>query len=1242
MRGFNDTIVTRFAKLDLVRSEWRDYEGSLRAGTEGTGSPQPEIEGFDISVVSIEENGKRNPINYVLPPGISRVTDPNNPYLVQLNEQSIEFRVTDLSDGEDVAGYKNLNLDMRQYKKLQMEVHGEKLSDGDNLEDDDLSVFLRIGSDYKENYYEVEIPLKLTQYGNYNNESDADRRLVWPEENRFDFELELLQRVKQLRNNDIRRPGTNTAITSVYHELIDDMRISVVGNPNLSNVKTIMLGIRNPGERRTDNFTEDDGFAKSGIVWFNELRLTDFRNKGGWAANGLVKTKLADLGNVTVSAHRSTNGFGSLDSKIEDRQREDIFQYDVSSNIELGKFFPSKHRVRIPVYFGYSENMKTPEYNPLDPDILLKHTLNDPEISKEEKDSIRRIVVDYTRRKSFNITNLKIEGDPEKLKGKKKRFYHISNFSTSFSYNELYSRNIKTQYNIQRNYAGSFSYVFNNRPKAFEPFKKVKFLNKKAFRLIKDANFYMGPTMVSFRTDMVRKYQQSLVRDITQENSLIEPTYKKDFTWNRNYDLKYSLTKNLKFEYSAVNRARIDEPEGIMDKNDPDYYAKRDTIWQNILDGGRNINYTHTINASYTIPINKLPLLGWTNATARYKATFDWAASPQTADTIQLGNTLSNSNTINLTTSLNFGKIYSKVPFIKSINDKMKRGSKANKKYKDVKYTKENVRLKDGVGKSIVHNLMTEDVKIKAIDESGKEIEGELIIVNSKKVKFRAKGTHENTNIEVTGKKEIKQNILKAIGEGVVNIATSLKNVSLTYSETSGTLLPGYLPSTKYSGLNEYKSSSGVSRWAPGIPFALGWQDEDFGYNAYNKYGWVTRDPLQTSPYQMTYTQNIGIRASLEPLKGLKIDLSATRTFSKNRNEYDLSNRNEKYFTGNFSMTYMMLNTAFWEFGTNYSSEAYENFKSYRREIAWRLAGKRNNARLENSPEYDINQTNYDSETRKPLNDRYPNGYGPTSQEVMLPAFLAAYAGKSPSKVETSPFPKIPLPNWRITYDGLTELDIVKRFIKNINLSHSYNATYNLGSYQTNANYNWYDVAYDGYSWARDEVKGLFIPEQEINSVTLTEAFNPLISADVTWINNLNSKFEFNKGRTMTLSFSNNQVIDLISKEYIIGLGYRFDQLPIIIKTGRGQQKFQSDLNLRGDLSIMDMLTIIRKVEEGVDQITAGQKAMSLKLSADYALNERFNLRLFYDHAITTPRVSTSFRTSNIKFGVSVRFTLIP
>ena len=1239
LRDFADTAILRFAQMDLVRSEWRNYEGSLPEGSEDIPYPQHEEGTFDISVVSIEENGLRDPVNYVLPPGITRVTDPTNPYLRQLNEQSLAFKVINLTDGDARAAYKNVNLDMRQYKKLQMEIHGEAIDEGD-LQDDDLTVFLRLGSDYKENYYEVEIPLKLTIPGIYNNEIESDRLLVWPDENRFDFELEILQAVKQNRNNAMRQPGSTVQYSTAYKERINHMKITLVGNPNLSNIKTVMLGVRNPS--RESNLNYDDGMPKSGIIWYNELRLTDFREDGGWASNARISAKLADLGNLTIAGNRSTPGFGSIDKKVDERQKEDIFGYDISSNLELGKFFSQNYRVRIPLFFGFSENIKSPQYNPLDPDILLRTSLANPEMSKEEKDELKDIVLDYTKRKSINFTNIRIEGNQEKQAGKKKRFYHVSNFSMSMAYNEFFARDIKTEYNLQRNYSGSLAYVYNNRPKAIEPFRKTKMFNKKAFQLIKDMNFYLSPTMLAFRTDLNRRYQQTQMREITNENAILEPTFKKDFIWNRNYDVKYNITKALKFDFTALNKARIDEPYGIMDKKDPLYEQKKDTLWQNFLKLGRNLNYTHRLDLSYNVPVNKIPMLRWTSANLRYSATFNWETSPITADTILLGNRISNSKSLRLNSTLNFNKLYEKVPFLKNISDKKKRGGEAQKKYRDVKFTGEKTRFKKDIAKTITHNLNTDQVEITVKDETGQEIRGEITVVNPNKIKFKTAEDYPNASYEITGKKEIKDNFFRTIAEGTVYALIGIKNVSISYDETSGTILPGYLPGTKYLGMQRQDDI-----YAPGIPFIIGVQNEDFPRLA-SQNDWLTRDSLQTSPYQMTFSNPISIRASLEPLKGLKIDVSGTRMNSKNRSEYWISdvsgvfNPQNIMFSGNYNITFLAIKTSFWEYGENYSSKAYDNFKAYRSIIAWRLATDRNNARLPNSPEYLINEPNIDP-SGQALNDGFPNGYGSVSQEVLIPAFIAAYGGTSPDKVSLSPFPKFPLPNWRITYDGLSDVNLIKKIIKNISLSHSYTSTYSVGAYNTNLNYNWAEKEYDGFSWSRDLVNKLFIPEQEINSVNIGETFNPLISADITWINNFNSKFELRKTRNLTLSFSNNQLIDMSSTEIIVGLGYRFDQLPIVIKTGKGnQQKFQSDLNLRGDFSFIDMLTIIRKLEEGVDQITAGQKAMALKLSADYALNERFNLRLFYDQAITSPRISTSFRSSNIKFGVSVRFTLIP
>ncbi|RLD61998.1 MAG: cell surface protein SprA, partial [Bacteroidetes bacterium] len=785
---------------------------------------------------------------------------------------------------------------------------------------------------------------------------------------------------------------------------------------------------------------------------------------------------------------------------------------------------------------------------------------------------------------------------------------------------------------------------FNNRPKNHTPFRKSKLFKHNSLKLIRDFNFYLVPNMFSFRTDLVRKYQESLVRNITDPNALIFPTYKKDFTWNRNYDLKHSFTKALKLQYTANNKSRIDEPYGSIDPNDPDYIQKKDTVWQKVMSFGRNTNFNHAIMLSYNLPLSKIPLLRWTSATARYKSTYDWTAGPLTGDVVNLGNIITNSSSIQLNGQFNFTKLYNKVPYFKRLSQKM-RGGKSTKKYKDVVYKKENLRFKKGIPKSITHDLKTEDVSIEVQDENGKEIKGELIVVNTKKVKFRSTENYKNASIVLTGKREIKDNILRTLGDGLAYMVIGLKNISLSYETGGGTILPGYVPRIEYVGLTKLNG-----QFAPGFPFVLGIQDVNFVKNARDN-DWLTTDSLQISPYAMTDLTRMNMKATLEPLKGLKIDLSAFRNSANTRNETmvpgpdnSLSAQNLLY-AGSFSMSFLSINTSFLKYGENYYSQTYENFKELRYDVAWQLATARDDARVPGSggsPNYDINEPNKDPISDEDLTDGFPNGYGPVSQEVLIPSFLAAYSGYSSKSIGASPFIAIPFPNWRVTYNGLSDITFLQRFFSAVNLSHAYQSSYNVNAYNTNANYSWNDMAVDGYSWARDGVNELFIPEQEISNITLTEAFNPLISVDMTWVQNFNTKLELRRARAMTLSFTNNQLIDLISSELIVGAGYRFVELPIIIKTQGRQQKFESDLNLRADFSFMKMLTVIRKLEEDVDQITAGQDVMSIRFTADYALNERFNLTLFYNQDINAPKISTSFRTSNTKFGVSVRFNLIP
>ncbi|MFC2116153.1 cell surface protein SprA [Bacteroidota bacterium] len=1228
MTGFERPVIIRFAKLDLVRGEWRRYQFPLSQGGEDLSSPEPSESIMDVSAVNIEENAGKTPVNYVLPPGIDRVIDPTNPQLRQLNEQSLLMKVQDLDDGDAKAVYKNIYLDIRQYRKLKMEVHAEALENCNILNDDDLVAFLRVGSDYKDNYYEYEVSLKVTEPGRYNNDLYDDRLIVWPAENHFEIPLEIFQDVKQARNDQMRMIASSVGYNTVF-SILDGKgnKVSVKGNPNLSNVRTIMLGIRNP--KAGDKPGEDDGMPKCGEIWLNELRLTDFNQDGGWAANARMTAKLADLGTVTVAGNTSTPGFGSIEKKVNERSKEEIIQYDISSNLELGKFFPEKSGVTIPVFIGFSESRINPQYNPLDPDIPLKSALRNAE-TKGERDTIKHISQDYTKRKSLNFTNVrkqKLQGTP--------RFYDLANFSLSYAFSETFARNINTEYDIQQRQRGALNYNFNTRPKNVQPFAKANIFTSPSLRLLKDFNFYFYPSRFSFRTDLNRNYGEKKIRNLSNPGLKLDTIVNKNFIWNRYYDLKFDLTRALKLDYSATNTSRVDEPYGVFRKDQSDYEQKRDSLLREIMTFGRNTHYTHNINASYAVPINKIPLLNWITLNARYGATYAWDVGPLTADTIDLGNTIKNSNNFQLNGQLNMINLYNKVPYLKDVNQKFRNGfrqSSGDTRTKEVNYTQEGITLRAGRSRSISHNLKTEQVSATFYDETGQEIEGELEIVSENRITFISEQDYRRVRVDVVGTVEKGENPLIIIADYTSRLMMSIRNISVSYNQSNGSMLPGYKPSTNLIGMQEYSGTL-----APGWPFILGWQDENFPIQAISN-GWISRDPMINSPFIMNHSNTFNIRSTVEPLPGLRIDLTANRNYTENLNEYYIADINGNFpdstrsrqQTGNFSMSYITLGTAFEKIYSdeNFASETFNKFKDeYRLIISRRLA----NDRFQGG---DYSMIPNDS-------TGYYDGYGPNSQAVVIPAFLAAYGNRDVNRIGLSALPGIReiLPNWRVTFDGLSKIEFFKKYFRSINMNHSYRSSYNVGSFITNP---FYAVNNDGFVDLRAiDMNYNFLNEQDIASVSINEQFSPLLSFDMNWINSLTTRLELKKSRSLALSLANNQLTEISSKEIVVGAGYRFNEVPLIFNLpGGNQTSMTSDLNVRADFSIRDNRTIIRKLEEDVDQITAGQRVLKINFNLDYVLSDRFNLRLFFDRIVNKPFVSLSYPTANTNVGFSVRFTL--
>lgn len=1215
LKGFSQKVVLRFAKLELVRGEWRKYTEGLLSPGDYLGNDD-DATTFDISGVNVEENSSKTPVNYIIPPGIDREINPNpstGSNLQQLNEQALVLDVCNLKDGDARAAYKIMDIDIRRYKRLKMFIHAEESDPTIPLVDNDLSVFIRMGSDYDDNYYEYEVPLVVTPSGAYNTDNNSntnDRYTVWPEANNIDLKFSKLTDMKVLRNSELSNGTGDVQLIKPYKVNDGKNIMRIKGNPNLANVRVFMIGIRN--SKQSPLAPDDDGLAKCAEIWVNELRMAEFDNAGGWASIARITTQIADLGNITVAGDYSTPGFGSIEQKLNERQQETRRGYDLSTSIELGKFIPEKIGISVPMYYNMSEVLITPRYNPLDPDLELKDLLNNKLLPQRDRDSIAVRSQEVTRRRNINFTNVR----KLKPKGQKKsHFYNISNFSFSYGYSEIKYRDINTEFDDRKNYRGGIGYTFGANPKNYKPFGNASFAKKKAFKLIKDFNFYLTPKQFTFQTDVDRMYSERRARNNTGFAFALPTYYQKHFYWNRIYGLKYDITKALKFDFNATNNATIEEPltyrnpqtgqiidtRGRVNSDYPEEYAAwRKAVWDNVQDFGTNTRYHHNFNLNYGVPIGKFPGLSFITLTTRYSGDYDWQRSPIGADT--LGHTIQNSNTVTANSQFNMTKLHNQVGFLKKVNkrarERQRRRALRSQKPDPNKTQAQNAKVRGWKA-----GLPPPDIKF--------EIK-----------KFK---DSDSTRVELWRKKE-PFHPMDPIWLGMM----STKNISGTYNRNRGTLLPGYKQETQLLGFNPDFN-------APGFNFVSGIQEDDVAIKALAN-GWITDSSSIIYSYNNTYSENYNIRATIRPVKTLRIQLSITRTYSLNTTQQffsvedpltfsaDSANgelRGEYFFvtpveTGNFSMSFLTLNTAFWgDDPLDRSSKVFDNFLKERAAISQRL-GEENDNNL-----VGVNSFGYS------------DGYGATSQDVLIPAFIAAYSDKSGKDVSLKSFTKfIPLPNWRATYDGLSKIAIINRIFKKFTLTHSYKSTLNYSSFTTNLFYDEHPI--NGDALATD-INANFIPEYQISTVSMSEQFSPLLGADMTFSNNVLLRIEYKKDRNASLSLSNNQITEIKGSEWAISTGYKFRNVKMPFSRKR---LIRSDIDTRIQVGIRENNTIIRKIVEEVNQLTGGQRILSIKFTADYRVSTKLNVRAFYDYISTTPAISTTFPTSNTNAGISLRFTL--
>ena len=1130
MTNFKMPVILRFGELDLVRGDWRRYTRTLDPEiTPDLPLEQQDLNDFEVGVVNIEQNEGR----YVLPPGIERERLQGSTTVQQQNEQSVTLKVTNLPQDKVRAIYKNISVDLRRYKELKMFLHAEPVI-VNGVDDDELTAIIRLGTDLNDNFYQIEIPLKISTYGSL---APLD---VWPEANNLDATLEKLGKIKLAR--DVANAPINelfTASSSDSGELV----LRVKGNPTLSQIRTIMLGVRN-----------NSPLEKSAEIWFNELRSAGFDNDGGWAAVISADANFADVATLSMTGRMQTVGFGNVEDRVSQRSLDETKEYDISTSINLGKMMPKKWGIELPMNYSVGEQFIDPKFDPQYQDVELAavEAANLPSNLPRGTDVSRN----YTKRSSISFMNVRKNRNPES--SKKPKFYDVENLSVSYSFNEESHRDYNIEGALNQKVMAAASYNFTFKPKFLEPFKKKELFKSKYLQLIRDINFNPVPTSLAINSRINRSFNEQRSRNLVEGLSP-QPTLKqRRFLFDWDYALAFNFTKSLAINFNASN-SYIYDAFGNGDDLE---------IFNNFFNVGRPTQYSQKLNSTYKIPLNKIPYLSFIGVDYAYTADFDWKATSQDATIVErVGNLIQNANTHNVTGSLNFAKLY-----------------------KDTKF--ESLFLK----------------------KKNRKKSGPVSLQTPK------------SPSQVSERKRKNEPIGRKVVKGFYDLITSLKTGKISYTENNGQLLPGYEPEVGFLGRNNF--GGGL---APSLGFVFGSQVDIRNTALVN--GWlVTPRADGEDYYDKTYTRThfnkLDYNFSLKPVKDLTIEVTGNKiktrslaqqldirvdTNDPGGNGY-IDETIPAFITGNYSTSYSMFSTAFKD-----GDQLFNQLRTNRIAVSRRL-GEQAGINV-NDP------TNID-----PV-DGTVIGYGASSQDVLLPSFLAAYSGKDANNVNLGIFREIPIPAWNLRYTGLMKYKWFKSNFSSFSISHGYKSSYTVSSFTNN-------LQFDSNDPTITNAAGDFESSTLVSSATLVDEFSPLIRVDMKMKNSFSMRGELKRDRTLTMNFNNSTLTDIKGTEYIFGFGYVFKDVKMKTSFTGKKQTLKGDINVRADVSLRDNLTLVRSVNSDNDQISGGQKLFSIKFTADYRLNSNLTASFYYNHQTSRYAISTTFPRQSINAGFNFIYNL--
>ena len=1119
-RGHEVPMTLRMAEFELVGSQWRASE---RVAAEDTLVEGP----AELRVSSI--NNEENP-TYIPPLGAIIGRDRTSRGAQQLaREQSMVVSVSDLTPNTQRGVFQSYSqgLDLLRYSNIRMyaHIHGSSSSRIErDLIEDNARLFVRFGSNETDDYYEYEQPLTASRIPDGTN----SRTELWPQENEMNVPVSALNQLKVTR--DAAGASMDSVFTNVDEEgtvLVptpdspDGTRLNIKGNPSLNAVNNVVIGVRHKGE--------DNRPLNEVTLWVDELRVSGYDEEGGWAALGEADIDLADFGRVSARFNRQTDGFGSLSSTLTEREQGDSENWSVRTDMNMDRFLPARHGWRMPLTLEMRSNTSTPRFDPNRGDVQIGEIEaqidEDPSLTDSQRsqarDSLRTSVQTFNLNRSLTFSLDKSGSESRLLR------YTIDALSFNISYSDSEGRSPRQRLDNSWQWSSAFDYNTSfGRERTIRPLpflEDIPILGRLG-RL--EWNYI--PESASFNTSARRSFSEQRARptDLRPAETRLPDRIDNPFRENH----RFTHTRGISLQYNPFSFLTTSFSTNTE---------------QNLDDIGRETERTVLVTDSTQTTIERT-IAGKTEEQALEDG--DITEEEQNAGLVFSEERLRPRSEGNVLRELLDGASPRTSQYTQTFNSTLRPALLEGDAFdwvrlEDIAYradftwrnadegtnlgatAQNNVQLRSGLtlDPGRVWNRFDFVDRMRAADQAAREGR-DTRTPDEEDANGDNENDSENDDEEDDGPSfsDLPLPNPVTIGRRLALAVIDMDPLSFSYTANRQTTLNniGTLPEGADSPERPYTLLDALRGEGPGLGYRFG-----FSRSISNDRRLINDELSTVTSNRLTDSDQIDARTGMRLIPSLQVNLNWNVQWTEEETTDLFPELDDDGFpTDNLAprLTESGTNTvSAWVFGS------YENLVS---EQLDRLRDAQDAAPgtvfdAENVP---LTNASVARDTRR----AYLNSLGTLGSNGFLP---------------------FPLPNWNISYSGISDWPLIRSVARSATLEHSYTGTFSSG-------FRSLDSAGDTTSVSVGSPISYTRADFEFRQTNLERSFRPLIGIDMSWTNDVSTGISFNRTTSIFLSTSNLNIEESRTNEIQLNVNYRTQgfELPLI-SVGR----LENDLTLR-------------------------------------------------------------------------------